>query len=85
MYFYQPNAVLLNEQTFLSLKQLISDLVKRTSSGRVDRFLQVSLLASLKLLRTNLMALSMTKMTLANIMDPSDLQEFKTFSRDCLN
>ena len=85
MYFYQPNAVLLNEQTFLSLKQLISDLVKRTSSGRVDRFLQVSLLASLKLLKTNLMALSMTKMTLANIMDPSDLQEFKTFSRDCLN
>ena len=30
-YFYKPNAVHLNEQTFLSLKQLISDLVKRTS------------------------------------------------------
>ena len=75
-YVFAPNAVHINEQTFLTLKLLISDLVKRTSKGRVDNFLQVALLAALKLLKTNLVCLRMCKMTLASIMDEADLKEF---------
>ena len=43
------------------------------------------LLAAIKMLKSNLTALQMCKMQLADILEPSDLQEFKTFSDDYLS
>jgi hypothetical protein len=55
------NAVLLNEQTFLSLKQLIKHLVNELSSGKVNNYIQVALLGAIKLLKINLEALRLAK------------------------
>ena len=54
------------------------------SSGKVNVYVQVSLLASLKILQFDLMALKLCKMTLFDILEPVDLEAFKTLSRDYL-
>ena len=79
------NAVFLNEQTFLSLKQLIQHLVTRLSSGKIDNFIQVALLGALKILKTNLLVLRTCKVPISDLLEPSDLQKFRAFSRDCLD
>ena len=55
------------------------------STGEVNNFAQVALLAAIKLLRTNLLALRMVKMSLVSILEPTDLQDFRNFITDCLD
>ena len=55
------------------------------STGEVNNFAQVALLAAIKLLRTNLLALRMVKMSLVSILEPADLQDFRNFITDCLD
>ena len=64
-YLYYKNAIHVHEQTFLTLKQLIYDLVGRLSTGSVSLYGQVAALAAIKLLKANLRGLEMCKMNLS--------------------
>lgn len=84
-FYMEKNSVQINEETFLILERLILDLLNRLSSGKIDLYLQVSLLASLKLLKANLTAVKICKMTLSDILEPEDLDGYKTFSKSILD
>ena len=84
-FLFKPNSVFLNEMTFVALKQLIELLVTLHSSGKVNNFTQVALLAAIKLLKTNLKVLKLTKITFSELLEPADLESFNTFSQDCLS
>ena len=83
-FFKKQNAVYLTKAMFHNLLSLHKKIIPKVAKGKVNIYSQISLLAVIKLLRTNLKCLTVCKITLSQILSAKELDMFRELREDYL-